>query len=589
MKMKIERVDDIPLLIGEMNKSNLSELLNEYFPRHGNWEGLDGGKVTVAFLSYILSCSDHRLSHVEPWASERIETLRYCLEDSNITCKDFTDDRLGLLLDKYAEDEKWQEFESIHNQSLINVYNLDMANEAIRLDAMLTKSHREASGDFQYGFSKQHRADLPQLKTMVAALDPLALPLFSCTTSGNKSDDELYLPVIQQCESMGLSHQLFVGDSKMGSQRVRFYLQNKGHYYLTPLNKKQCKNEILARYLDSQPEELVTLYKNNQENKKDIEFTGLKQPKEVRRESRTIKAKAFEVMETMNFIDNEIEHKWNERRIIVYSPLYGERQKQTLENQIQRAKDKLSVIVEPKKGRKRLRTLAEVEIAINKILEQYKVKSFFKIIIDEHVTVRIIKKHKNRPQREERTSTFTLDIQIDEDKLQQHIERLGWSVYACNATVEKLSTEQAVICYRNEYRIEHKFDELMNRITTLLPVFLQKENRIKALIRLLLLALKFVSAIQYQVRQYLKDNEEDMKGIYAGNPARATKKPTTNLMLRAFRNIHLNIVSIQKTVSISVNNLNPTQIQIIKALNFKEDIYYGMNQLSLSNFDFSET
>lgn len=569
MKMKIERVDDIPLLIAEINKSQLGEYLNEYFPMHGNWEGLDGGKITVAFLTYILSCSDHRLSHVEPWALERIETLRYCLEDSTITSKDFTDDRLGLLLDKYAQDDLWQEFESAYNQSFIDIYNLDLESEAIRLDAMLTKSHREASGDFQYGFSKHHRSDLPQLKTMVAALDPLAMPLFSCTTSGKKSDDELYLPVIQQCEIMGLSHQLFVGDSKMGSQYTRYYLQSKGHYYLMPLNKKQCRKEILIDYLSNQPTELVTLYaKDTQE----------------------IKAKAFEVIEHMSYItDKGIEYKWEERRIVVYSSSYGKNQKETLENQIQRAKDKLSVIVQPKKGRRRLRTITEVEIAINKILEQHKVKPFFNITINEKVTVRTIKKHKNRPQREERTSTFTLDIQINENELQQHIEQLGWSIYACNATIDRLSTIEAIICYRNEYKIEHKFDELMNRITALLPVFLKKEQRIKALIRLLLLALKFVSVIQYQARQYLKKNKEMMNEIYAGNPTRATDKPTTNLMLKAFRNIHLNIVSINGTIFISITDLKPIQMKIIKALDLSFEIYNGMKQLSFSEFNFSET
>ena len=205
MKMKIERVDDIPLLISEMEKSKLSELLNTYFPNHGNWQGLDGGKVTVGFLTYILSCSDHKLSHVEPWALERLETLRYCIGNKELTSKDFTDDRLGLLLDRYANNESWMGFENAHNKQLINVYNLDTAREPIRLDAMITQSHRLATGDFQYGHSKQHRSDLPQLKTMVATLDPLAMPLVSLTVSGNTADDNLYLPVIQECEALELS------------------------------------------------------------------------------------------------------------------------------------------------------------------------------------------------------------------------------------------------------------------------------------------------------------------------------------------------------------------------------------------------
>ena len=53
--MITERVDDIPLLVAELEKSKLSEYLNHHFPDHGNWNGLDGGKATVGFLTYVLS------------------------------------------------------------------------------------------------------------------------------------------------------------------------------------------------------------------------------------------------------------------------------------------------------------------------------------------------------------------------------------------------------------------------------------------------------------------------------------------------------------------------------------------------------
>jgi hypothetical protein len=35
-----ERVDDIPLLLSQMEKLNLSGLADEHFNQHGNWQGL---------------------------------------------------------------------------------------------------------------------------------------------------------------------------------------------------------------------------------------------------------------------------------------------------------------------------------------------------------------------------------------------------------------------------------------------------------------------------------------------------------------------------------------------------------------------
>src|SRR5262245_65488170 len=71
-----ERVDDIPLLLEQMQRMGLPALFDEYFPTHGNWQGLSLGWVTTIWLSSILSRGDHRLVHVERWAPNRLDTLR---------------------------------------------------------------------------------------------------------------------------------------------------------------------------------------------------------------------------------------------------------------------------------------------------------------------------------------------------------------------------------------------------------------------------------------------------------------------------------------------------------------------------------
>ncbi len=74
-----ECVDDIPLLITWMERMGVITLTNEHFPAHGNWQGLDLGRVLVGWLAHILSEADHRLNQVEEWAAGRIETLSGCL------------------------------------------------------------------------------------------------------------------------------------------------------------------------------------------------------------------------------------------------------------------------------------------------------------------------------------------------------------------------------------------------------------------------------------------------------------------------------------------------------------------------------
>jgi len=570
MKTKIERVDDIPLIISEFAKSGLCSLLETYFPDHGNWTGISGGQVIIGFLTYVLSRSDHRISHVEQWADQRIHTLQYCLGSPEMTCKDFTDDKLGILLDKYSDDEKWSAFEQAHNNKLINVYSLNMESEPIRLDAMITQSHRAAEGDFQLGHSKQHRPDLPQLKTMVATIDPLSMPLFSLTLSGNTADDVMYLPVIEELvEQLSLKYQLFVGDSKMGSREIRSYLQLNDQYYLVPLNKKQCTAAQLALYLSQKPDELIPI------------TTKDKKGNEI------LRAQAFEIVEKMEDPISGI--CWKERRIIVYSPSYAKKQKKGFEDRLAKALEALTLIMTPKQGRKKLTSKKQIQAAADKILTQYRLKGFVDYEIRKRIETKKVRKYKDRPETTRKITHFTLDVKVNEQLKKEHLQKLGWRAYACNAPLEQLDTVKAVECYRNEYKIEHKFDELLNKVTALMPVYLGKPNRIKALIRLLLLVLKYVSLIQYQARTELETTKQTLKELYPGNPGRATDKPTTNMMLKAFNNIHLTIVSIENKIHVKISDLKPIQLKILELLKISPEIYLGINQLSFSHFDFSET
>ena len=304
--MITERIDDIPLLVAELKKSHLSDYLNHYFPDHGNWSGLNGGKVTVGFLTFLLSCSDHRLHRVEAWAADRLHVLGHCLGYKGLSRKDFTDDRLGALLDRFSDCEKWDEFENAHNKNMLHVYELAPKDQAIRLDALIIQSFRDQGENFKKGHAKQHRSDLPQLKAMVATLDPLSMPLSSTVVSGNQADDGLYLQVVKKLEKdIAKKGQLFVGDAKLGNLFNRAYLQKEAQYYLTPLSKKQCSSEQLSSYLENKPEQLTQIFDKPK---------GLKDAIEI-------KARAFETSEEMHC--EALDVTWSERRLIVYSTAYA--------------------------------------------------------------------------------------------------------------------------------------------------------------------------------------------------------------------------------------------------------------------------
>src|SRR4051812_44233350 len=115
-----ERVDDIPLLLAQMKQMDLPNLLDSYFPIHGNWQGLDAGWTATIWLAHILSQADHRLSYVQPWAAGCLHTLQQA-SGHVLRALDFTDDRLAALLRYFSDDDYWVPFEAALNRRLLRV------------------------------------------------------------------------------------------------------------------------------------------------------------------------------------------------------------------------------------------------------------------------------------------------------------------------------------------------------------------------------------------------------------------------------------------------------------------------------------
>ncbi|MEM7127674.1 MAG: DUF4277 domain-containing protein [Chloroflexota bacterium] len=200
-----EQVDDIPLLLAHQQKIGIAELVNRHCKVHENWQGSSPGTITITWLAYILSEGDHRLNQMEEWYQKRERTVNHYVSEE-LVANDFRDDRLAIILKALSDDESWSSIESELTQRIIRVYDLSV--EHIRLDTTTVSGHWQVteSGLFQYGHSKDHRPDLPQLKVMLASLDPLGMPLATQVVSGNRADDPFYLLAIAEVQKMASLH-----------------------------------------------------------------------------------------------------------------------------------------------------------------------------------------------------------------------------------------------------------------------------------------------------------------------------------------------------------------------------------------------
>ncbi|MDO9169470.1 MAG: hypothetical protein Q7U18_10370 [Methylobacter sp.] len=64
--------------------------------------------------------------------------------------------------------------------------------------------------------------------------------------------------------------------------------------------------------------------------------------------------------------------------------------------------------------------------------------------------------------------------------------------------------------------------------------------------------------------------------IYAGNAKRATAKPTTEMILRAFCGLNLIVININETDCCYITQLNAVQRRILALLGFPPSLYQGI-------------
>src|SRR5215207_5189199 len=93
----VERVDDVALLIAQMVKMGLPEVLDRHIPHHWKQRGLSWGWTGVIWLAYILTQGDHRKGSVGTYIAGMQHTLSQ-LTAQAIEPLDFRDDRLSHVL-----------------------------------------------------------------------------------------------------------------------------------------------------------------------------------------------------------------------------------------------------------------------------------------------------------------------------------------------------------------------------------------------------------------------------------------------------------------------------------------------------------
>lgn len=556
-----ERVDDLPLLLAHMQRMGLAALLDKHFPTHGNWQGLSLGGVTTVWLAHVLSEGDHRMNHVQAWTERRVETLGNGLAE-RVTGRDLNDDRLAEVLHELSEDERWHAFEHELSGQLLRVYDLEV--HCVRLDSTTASSYASVTqeGLLQFGHSKDHRPDLPQLKVMLASLDPLGMPLATEVLSGEHADDRLYLPVIARVQAcLGRHGLLYVGDCKMGALQTRARVQASQDYYLCPLSALAMPPEQVAQARACAQAAGQLLH-------------AVERPQADGSLERIAEGYEQEVQLSAEVDGQTI--TWTERRFLVRSLALAKASEQALRTRLARAQSALAQLLVPRRGKPRLTERAAVEQAIAERLSDARVEGLLEVTVNESVTEQPVRAYRTRPASVRLVRQFTLSCQVNQLALEQALAQLGWRVYATNHDALHLSLEQAVLGYRDEYLVERNFGRLKGHPLSLAPMYVERDDHATGLVRLLTIALRVLTLLEFVVRRRLAESGSVLAGLYVGNPKRATAQPTAERLLEAFDEITLTLVGNPSPLLRHLTPLSPLQLRILALLDFTPSLYTNL-------------
>jgi len=566
LALQHERVDDIPILLGFLQQLNFPDLLERHLGSHHLHRGLPNGWLITVWIAFLLSQANHRKVSVQDWAGSHPHTLATLLGQS-LRPAEFSDDRLGIILRRLAEAD-WPALEADLWLATCEVYQISY--DCVRLDSTTSYGYHEIlpDGIMQRGHSKDHRPDLPQLKLMAAVAQPHSQLIACDIVPGNAADDPLYLPLIrrvrQQLRQQGL---LYCGDCKMAALATRAEVVDQNDYYLMPLPRTGDSAAAITAWIETAvqgQQVLVDLKRPTADDEEEIFARGY----ECTREQSDLVAGKPVV--------------WTERVQVIRSLELAERQGRQLEERLQEASRLLRGLTPPVgRGHHQYREEEPLRTAIEAVLTEQEVAGLFQIRWqrEEQQQTRYRGRGRGGANRETYTEVkvryVITDVQRDEQAIEQSKRRQGWRVQVTNLPKRRWSLQATVLIYNGGWSVERDFHVLKDQPLGIQPLFVREEEQIMGMTRLLTLALRVLTLSEVQVRSGLADAEEELRGLYEGQPNRATGQPTAVRWLKAISRLEITVtqVTLGKETHWHLTELPPLLKRILKLLHLSPDLY----------------
>lgn len=421
------------------------------------------------------------------------------------------DNALGRTLDKLFEVGVTELYTKIAFAVVkhlgIKVSSLHLDSTSFHVDGEYNSllGQEEARIQVVPGYSRDHRPDLNQVVLQLITSNQGNIPLFMQAASGNSSDKSAFTEIVDQhlaSLQAAINNRYLVGDSAL--------------YTPNSLTAVIAANGLFVTRVPMQINEAKDLVCQT-----------------IRSEMSSIGGGYYAKEEVSSYAGI------NQRWIVIFSEAAYHRECKTLNKNFQKGSEKEFKAFGKLKG-EIFSCPHDAEKHLNKFRKESKYTDICKAEIIE------VKKHPTvgRPKKGAAPSTFGYqilgEIVLSSEKKQAAEKSKGFFILATNdLNSQDFPADEVLKTYKSQQSVERGFRFLKSPDFLVSSFFLKKRERIEALLMVMTLCLLVYSALEYKVRQKLRETGEH----FLDQLGKPSQNPTTRWVFFCFLGLHIVILN----------------------------------------------
>jgi transposase len=239
---------------------------------------------------------------------------------------------------------------------------------------------------------------------------------------------------------------------------------------------------------------------------------------------------------------------WNERVMVVRSPMQAHHQAAGLDKRLHHAETHLRALTPPRGRGKRPSTDAATLVeAMDLVRTAHRGEGLRSVAWENQVeqTTQDVGRGRGSCSREKRVIQKIRDhiphIARQADTGTALSQRVGWQAFVTQAGAKRLSLQEAVLDYRHDYRVARICHRLNSR-GHIAPLCVKRNEHIEGLTDLLTLGVRVCTVMEFVLRQSLETAQTSLPGLHPEHQHKMTHTPTAERLLQAFAGIALTII-----------------------------------------------